>query len=109
MFSIIHMLLQSVETSIPHFETIMTDFTAVKFPGAYYAAGRAYAFLRQHSDAVAMAKLGLEMVAVSSSCPPLLYPGTEIIIEDSKRDVIEVKSQHELTPPPGSPPRTGVI
>jgi hypothetical protein len=80
-----------METSIPHFETIMTEFTAVKFPGAYYAAGKAYAFLRQHSDAVAMAKLGLEMVAVSSSCPPLHYPGTETLIEDSKRDVIEAK------------------
>ena len=79
-----------METSIPHFETIMTEFTAVRFPGAYYAAGKAYAFLRQHSDAVAMAKLGLEMVAVSSSCPPLHYPGTETLIEDSKRDVIEV-------------------
>jgi hypothetical protein len=80
----------SVETSIPHFETIMTEFTAVKFPAAYYAAGRAYAYLRQHSDAVAMAKLGLEMVAVCSSCPPLHYPGTETVLEDSKRDFIEV-------------------
>lgn len=68
----------------------MTDFTSVKFPAAYYAAGRAYAFLRQHSDAVAMAKLGLEMVGMASSCPPLLYPGTDTVIEDSKRDVIEV-------------------
>ena len=83
-----------METSIPHFETIMTEYTSVKFPGVYYAAGRAYAFLRQHSDAVAMAKLGLEMVGVSSSCPPLLYPGTQTVIEDSKRDVAEVTREY---------------
>ena len=68
----------------------MTEFTSIKFPAAYYAAGRAYAFLRQHSDAVGMAKLGLEMVTMLSACPPLCYPGTETVMEDSKPDVIEV-------------------
>lgn len=70
----------------------MTDFTSIKFPAAYYGAGRAYTFLRQHSDAVAMAKLGLEMVTMSSHCPPLNYPGTDTVIEDSKRDFIEVNT-----------------
>jgi hypothetical protein len=91
----------SVETALPHFETIITEFTSVKFPGAYYAAGRAYAFLRQHSDAVAMAKLGLEMVAMASSCPALNYPGTETVMEDSERDAIEVSfSFPPLSPTP---------
>ena len=82
---------QSIESSVTHFEKIMTNFTSVKFPAAYYAAGRAYTCLRQHSDAVAMAKLGLEMVTVSSACPPLTYPGTETVMEDSKRGIVEVR------------------
>lgn len=69
----------------------MTEYTSIKFPAAYYASGKAYAFLRQHSDAVAMVKLGLEMLAVSSSCQPLNYPGTKMVIEDSKTVIIEVR------------------
>ena len=68
----------------------MTEYTSVKFPAAYYAAGRAYAFVHQHSDAVGMAKLGLEMVAMASSCPVLHYPGTHVVIEDSSRHIMEV-------------------
>lgn len=73
----------------------MTDYTSIKFPGAYFAAGRAYCFLRQHSDAVAMAKLGLEMVAMTSSCARLVYPGTDTVMEDSTPDVIEVRGGKE--------------
>ena len=76
----------------------MNEYSSVKFPGVYYRAGRAYAFIHQHSDAVAMAKLGLEMVAMTTSSPPLYYPGTKTVIEDSKNDVIEVCKRGEDKP-----------
>jgi hypothetical protein len=84
----------STEIALPHFETIMTEFTSVKFPAAYYGAGKSYTFLRQHSDAVGMAKLGLEMLTMSSNCQSLLYPGTTTMIEDSIPELVEVKLHH---------------
>ena len=69
----------------------MTDFSCVKFPAAYYAAGRAYMLMHRHSDAVAMAKLGLDMLGTYSSGNPLCYPGTKTVIEDALPGVIEVR------------------
>ena len=77
----------------------MTEFPFVKFPAAYYGCGRAYMELHRHSDAVAVLKLGVELVPAHSPTHPLLWPATNRPMEDWRPEVIEVRGQGQGTAP----------
>lgn len=74
----------------------MTDFPAVKFPAAYYGCGKAYVQLHRHSDAIAVVKLGVELLPSYIPSRPLYWPATNQAIPEWKPDVIEVSAEWGL-------------
>ena len=64
----------------------------MKFPAAYYGCGKAYVQLHRHSDAIAVVKLGVELLPSYVPSQPLYWPATDQAIPEWKPDVIEVST-----------------